>query len=180
MAALHRFAAPWRVRSGNDDEYRVVSIVIVHGPHGSGHSPTADLLCHLKQQAFQAGRTLELKACGALRDFIALVRSVRSETTEFVLLDPGNLAPEIRAHPEAGLSEAIDELRAPYIDVHDEFGDGFECCAGLHKPPIATVIINGNIGSSYRIGLRLALRRLEIGGYEDARRTTTPANAKPR
>ena len=144
-----------------------MSIVIVHGPHGSGHSPTADLLSHLKQQASEAGRTLELRACGALRDFIALVGSARSEVTEFVLLDPGNLAPEMRAHPEAGLSKAIDDLRAPYIDVHDEFGDGLKCCAGLHKPPVATVIINGNIGSGYRIGLRLALRRMALGGHRN-------------
>jgi hypothetical protein len=39
-------------------------------------------------------------------------------------------------------------------------GDGLKCRAGLHKAPLATVIINGNIGSGYRIGLRLALRRL--------------------
>jgi 3-dehydroquinate dehydratase-2 len=105
-----------------------------------------------------------------LRDFVALVRSARSEVTEFVLLDPGSLAPEMRAHPEAGLSKAIDDLRAPYIDVHDEFGDGLKCCAGLHKAPVATVIINGNIGSGYRIGLRLALRRLAIGDHRDTGR----------
>jgi len=140
-----------------------VSILIVRGPHGSGHSLTADLLYNLQQQAFQAGRTLELRACGALSDFIALVCAARSDATEFVLLDPGDLTPEMRAHPEAGLCEAIDDLRAPYIDVHDDFGDGIECCAGLHKPPVATVIINGNIGSGYRIGLSLALRRLRIG-----------------
>jgi len=144
----------------------------VHGPHGSGHSLSTDLLSRLKQQAFEAGRTLELRACGALRDFVALVGSAKSDVTEFVLLDPGSLAPEMRAHPEAGLSKAIDDLRAPYIDVHDEFGKGLECCAGVHKPPVATVIINGNIGSSYRIGLRLALRRLENGNHGDARRAT--------
>jgi 3-dehydroquinate dehydratase-2 len=74
----------------------------------------------------------------------------------------------MRAHPDAGLSEAIDGLRAPYIDVHDDFSDGIECCAGLHKAPIATVIIHGNIASGYRIGLRLALRRLEIGRHRAA------------
>ncbi|PTR34121.1 3-dehydroquinate dehydratase [Luteibacter sp. OK325] len=147
-----------------------MSIVIVRGPHGSGHSLPADQLSNLKQQASEAGRTLELRTCGALRDFIALVGSARSEVTEFVLLDPGSLAPEMRAHPEAGLSEAIDDLRAPYIDVHDEFGDGLKCCAGLHKAPLATVIINGNIGSGYRIGLRLALRRLNGAAGSRAQR----------
>ena len=141
-----------------------MSIVIVRGPHGRGPSLPAELFNHLRQQALQAGRTLELRACGALRDFVEQVGAARSEVTEFVLLDPGDLAPEMRAHPEAGLSEAIDDLRVPYIDVHDEFGDERACCAGLHKPPTATVIINGNIGSGYRIGLRLALRHLKIGG----------------
>ncbi len=161
VAALRCFAAAWRIHSGSDGGYRVVSIVIVHGPHGGGHSLSTDLLSHLRQQAFEAEHTLELQACGALRDFIARVGSARSEVIEFVLLDPGSLAPEMRAHPEAGLGKAIDDLRVPYIDVHDTFGNGLECCTGLHKPPVATVIINGNIESSYRIGLRLALRRLE-------------------
>jgi 3-dehydroquinate dehydratase-2 len=142
-----------------------VSILIVRGPHSSGHSLTADLLYNLQQQALQAGRLLELRACGALSNFIAQVSEAKSEATEFVLLDPGDLTPEMRAHPEAGLSAAIDDLRAPYIDVHDDFGDGIECCAGLLKPPVATVIINGNIESGYRIGLRLALRRLQLRSW---------------
>lgn len=149
-----------------------MSILIVRGPHGSGHSLTADLLYRLQQQALQAGRKLELRACGALRGFIALATWAKSDSTEFVLLDPGVLAPEIRAHPEAGLSEAIDDLRAPYIDVHDDFGDGIERCAGLRKAPVAIVIINGNIESSYRVGLRLALRRLETGRHRSALATS--------
>ncbi len=32
---------------------------------------------------------------------------------KFVLLDPGSLAPEMRAHSEAGLSKAIEGKRAP-------------------------------------------------------------------
>lgn len=67
----------------------------------------------------------------------------------------------MRAHPEAGFADALDKLDAPYIEVYEEFGAGLEHDADFHSIPIATVIINGNIGSGYRIGLSIALRQLD-------------------
>lgn len=93
-----------------------------------------------------------------------------SDSTEFVLLDPGDLAAEVREHPEAGLVDALDQLPAPYIEVHEECGAELEHDAGFHKAPLATVIINGNIGSGYRIGLSIALRQLREGLCRDDQR----------
>ena len=90
----------------------------------------------------------------------AFIDPAKAESTEFVLLDPGDLSPQVRAHPEAGLNDALDNLSAPYIEVHEEFGAELEHDADFHKPPIATVIINGNIEIGYRIGLSIALRQL--------------------
>ena len=142
------------------DECIFVSILIVRGPHGAGHSLSVELLHTLQQQVLRTGRTLDMRACGALCDFVALVIAARTAGTEFVLLDPGDLVPEIRAHPDSGLSQAIDGLPAPYIDVHDDFGGPLRCFFGLHKAPVATIAIKGNIASGYRIGVDLALRRL--------------------
>ena len=114
----------------------------------------------LLQQADAAGRTLELRSCGNLQDFVVQVCAAKAESTEFVLLDPGDLSPQVRAHPEAGLNDALDNLSAPYIEVHEAFGAELEQGADFHKPPIATVIINGNIEIGYRIGLSIALRQL--------------------
>ncbi|MHA6203430.1 type II 3-dehydroquinate dehydratase [Dyella soli] len=137
-----------------------MSILIVHGPHAAGHSPTQDLLRQLQQQAHAAGRMLELRTCGDLRDFVVQVCAANSDRTDMVLLDPGDLSPQIRAHPEAGLADALDQLDAPYIEVHEAFGAELERGASIHHAPVATVIINGNIASSYRIGLSIALRQL--------------------
>jgi 3-dehydroquinate dehydratase II len=144
----------------SEDRYDAVSILIVHGPHAASSSPTQELLSQLQQQAHAAGRTLELCTCGNLRDLVVNVCAVKSQTTEFVLLDPGDLTSQVQAHPEAGLVGALDKLGTPYIEVHEKFGAKLERQPGSHHAPVATVIINGNIGSSYRIGLGIALRQL--------------------
>lgn len=137
--------------------------MIVHGPHPSGHSLPQELQQQLQQQAGAAGCTLELRGCKDLSHFVGQVCAAGSDSTEFVLLDPGDLASEVREHPEAGLVDALDQLGAPYIEVHEEIGAELEHDAGSHKAPLATVIINGNIGSGYRIGLSIALRQLQEG-----------------
>jgi len=139
---------------------QALSIVIIQGTHGATHSPSSDVLRHLQQLAHAAGRTLELCPCGGLRDFVAQVRAAKRSHAEFMLLDPGELAPQLKAHPDAGLHEALDELDAPYVEVHDESDAELDRAAGSHHAPLATVIIQGDIGSSYRIGLGIALRQL--------------------
>jgi 3-dehydroquinate dehydratase II len=141
-----------------------VSILLVHGPHTTSRSLTQELQRELQQQADAAGRTLELRACGDLKDLVVEVCAAKSDTTEFVLLDPGDLLKQIRAHPEVGFTDALDKLYIPYIEVHEAFGAELRHGAGFHNSPIATVIINGNIGSGYRIGLGLALRQLGAQG----------------
>jgi 3-dehydroquinate dehydratase-2 len=143
----------------SDDKHDTVSILIVHGPHTTGSSFTQELLSQLQQQAHAAGRSLKLCNCGDLQDFVVQVCSVKSHTTEFVLLDPGDLTSQVHAHPEAGLAGALDKLPTPYIEVHEKFGMELER-GGSHPARVATVIINGNLGSSYRIGLGIALRQL--------------------
>jgi|GEM_PF-419783 len=137
-----------------------VSIWIVHGPHAASGSFTQDVHRQLQQQADAAGRTLELRECSNLRTFVGHVCAARNDDTEFVLLDPGELASQVREHPEAGLTDALDSLAAPYIEVHEACDAELEHEVGTHKAPLATVIINGNIGSGYRIGLGIALRQL--------------------
>ncbi|WP_156171330.1 hypothetical protein [Dyella japonica] len=144
-----------------------MSIVIVHGPHTSGHPLPQELQQQLQQQAGAAGCTLELRGCSDLRHFVGQVCAAGSDSTEFVLLDPGDLASQVREHPEAGLVDALDQLGAPYIEVHEECGAELDHEAGFHKAPLATVIINGNIGSGYRIGLSIALRQLQEGRRGD-------------
>ena len=137
-----------------------MSILIVHGPHTRSSSLSQELQQQLQQQAHEAGRALELRTCDDLQDFVVQVCAAESRNTEFMLLDPGDLAPQVHAHPEADLAGALDNLGAPYIEIHEKFGSAWERGAGSRHVPVATVIINGNIGSGYRIGLGIALRQL--------------------
>ena len=138
----------------------VLSIMIIQGPHAAARSISAELLNQLQQLAHAAGRTLELCPCGGLRDFVARVRAVRSQSTEFMLLDPGELTQEAQGHPEAGLNDALDELSTPYIEVH---GDTV-ATLDSHTAPLATIMINGDLGTSYQIALSIALRQLREDG----------------
>ncbi|QNK03141.1 hypothetical protein [Dyella telluris] len=141
-----------------------MSIVIIQGPHAQQpHAASlagGELHPNLQQLAAAAGRTLELFRCNGLCDFVACVRSMKRRSSEFMLLDPGELGPEATAHPEAGLSDALDDIATPYVEVHEDASTELGVPPGQHHAPVATVIINGDLGSSYRIGLGIALRRL--------------------
>ncbi|ULU25800.1 hypothetical protein [Dyella terrae] len=136
-----------------------MSIVIIQGPHAD--CPASGVLPDkLQQLAATAGRSLELVCCKGLNDFVSCVRSMKRRASEFMLLDPGDLGPQATAHPEAGLSDALDEAGTPYVEVHEDASTELGLPPGLHNAPVATVIINGDLGSSYRIGLGIALRQL--------------------
>lgn len=156
-----------------------MSILIVHGPHTSSSSLTQELQQQLQQQAHDAGRALELRTCDDLRDFVVQVCAAKSGTTEFMLLDPGDLAPQVHAHPEADLAGALDKLGAPYIEIHEKFGATWQRGAGSRHVPVATVIINGNIGSGYRIGLGIALRQLTRKEPEGHRASVEATSRNP-
>ncbi|WP_239538469.1 type II 3-dehydroquinate dehydratase [Dyella mobilis] len=131
--------------------------MIIQGPHATARSLSQDLLGHLKQLALSAGRTVEVCTCNGMREFVARIRTAKPQSTEFMLLAPGKLAEQAHAHPESGLSDALDALDMPYIEVQDD------CDAALeqaHQAPLATVVINGDTVASYRIALGIALRRL--------------------
>jgi 3-dehydroquinate dehydratase-2 len=134
--------------------------MIIQGPQATARSLSGELLGHLQQLARAAGRTLEMCSCGGLRDFVARVRAGRSQTVEFMLLDPGDLAQQVQAHPEAGLGDALDELSTPYIEVHDDSDGALEPRDCLHSAPLATIIFNGDLAVSYQIALGIALKQL--------------------
>jgi 3-dehydroquinate dehydratase-2 len=147
--------APYQGSQGAND---IMSITIIHGPHA--HRPNVDLLQQLQQRVTAAGQTLEWCPCRSLADLVATVRATKPCSTEFVLLDPGELACQARNHPEAGLGDAIEHLGTPYVEVHEKSDSELEHPAGSRHGPVATVIIHGDIGNSYLIGLGIALRQL--------------------
>jgi 3-dehydroquinate dehydratase-2 len=160
MVPLRPGIAPWITRGARRAKRSVMSILILRGAHPGGHSFNSELLRSLQQLGREAGRIIEVCTCTGLRDFIAGLRWARSQKPEFVLLDPGNITQEAQAHPEAGLRDALDQLSTPYIEVHDDSATALDAGPYGRRAPLATIVINGDLSTSYRIALGIALRQL--------------------
>jgi 3-dehydroquinate dehydratase-2 len=138
----------------------IVTILIVQGPHVAAGSLGSDLSPSLHSLARAAGQVLSVCKCSDLHELVGHIRAAKSDDTEFMLLDPGDLAEAARAHPEEGLDEALDQLASPYVEVHDDSGAAQERPEGRRWAPLATIVINGDLETSYRIAMGIALRRL--------------------
>lgn len=136
-----------------------MSIVIVHGAHPGAGPLGAEFYAGLCRLAASVGRHLDVRPCASLREFVAQLGRARKDEAEFVLIDPGELTPQALAHPEA-LREALDALPSAYIEVHDASASTLDERLHAHAPPMATIVINGDLAASYRLALGIALRRL--------------------
>lgn len=139
---------------------RIVTILILQGPHATGGLLGGDLPTSLESLVRGAGRVLSVCTCSGLRELVAQIRAAKARDTEFMLLDPGDLADEVRDHPEEGLDEALKQLASPYIEVHDDSRATLEWTNSREGAPLATIVINGDLAASYRIAIGIALRRL--------------------
>ncbi|WP_158543512.1 type II 3-dehydroquinate dehydratase [Dyella solisilvae] len=137
-----------------------MTILILQGPHPGQRPLGEDISNGLRQLARAAGRTLSISRCAGLRELVGSIRSASRADTEFMLIDPGELAEQAREHPEEGLQDALAQLDSPYIDVHADSATTLETTEPQHGAPLATIVINGDLATSYRIALAIALRRL--------------------
>lgn len=160
MVPLLGSVAAWAIRGARRSKRTLMTIMILQGPHPAANSFSGEMLQSLQQLAREAGRMLEICTCTGLREFVAGVRVARSRPPEFMLLDPGAIAQESRAHPEAGLQDALNELTAPYIEVHDDSDTALDAGLNQRNAPLATIVINGDLSTSYRIAMGIALRQL--------------------
>lgn len=136
-----------------------MSILIVQGPHAEGHAVGGDFVAALQRVVQAAGHTLAVRQCGGLKDLVGHIRALRADETEFVVLDPGELAQQVRAQPDS-LGEALDALPSPYIEIHDDSGAAMAPSGPVRHAPLATIVINGDLSTSYRIAMGIALRQL--------------------
>lgn len=136
-----------------------MSILILQGRHPAALPLQSRRLTELRRLAQAVGRHLELRPCADLRELIGSLRAARRRGCEFVLLDPGELAPQALASPEP-LRQALDELPSDYIEVHADSATTLDERLRARAAPIATIVINGDLAASYRLALGIALRRL--------------------
>ncbi|MBN7137410.1 hypothetical protein A7A76_22110 [Lysobacter enzymogenes] len=139
-----------------------MSILILHGRHPACAPLPANFLLELRRLAQAVGRNLELRPCASVRELVGSLRAARRRSSEFVLLDPGELTPQALAEPEP-LRQALGELPSAYIEVHERSATTLDDRLRAHAAPLATIVINGDLAASYRIALGIALRRLGRG-----------------
>jgi 3-dehydroquinate dehydratase-2 len=137
-----------------------MTILIVQGPHAEGRAVGGEFVAALRRAVQAAGHSLAVCECGGVHDLVSSIRALRNGDVEFVVLDPGELADPLRAQPDTGLDEALDDLPSPYIDIHDDSGAALASPGAARHAPVATIVINGDLSTSYRIAMGIALRQL--------------------
>jgi 3-dehydroquinate dehydratase II len=137
-----------------------VTILIIQGPQPTARSLGGDLLAGLRQLAQSAGQTLELCTCSSLRDFVTRLRAARPSSTQFMLLDPGDINRQIHTYQDNELGDTLEALGTPYIEMQDDSEAALETVPASGHAPLATIVTNGDLGTSYRIALGIAIRQL--------------------
>lgn len=133
-----------------------MNILILQGSHSASSGLSRQVLEDLRRASHAAGRTLKLCASTSIRAFIASIRRADPSTSDFVVIDPGDLA---RDDPDA-LRDALESLTVPYAEVHDNSDTVLDLPLRPSALPIATIVINGDLSTSYRIAVGIALRRI--------------------
>ena len=139
-----------------------MTILIVQGPHADGRAVGGDVVAALQRMVQAAGHTLAVFSCVGLRELIGCIRALPRGDTEFVVFDPGEWAERIPGRAQAHLHEALDALRTPYVEIHDDSAAAMVSSGSTRHAPLATIVINGDLPASYRIALGIALRQLAI------------------
>lgn len=126
-----------------------MSVLILQGPGAERRAPCC------------AGHDVQLVRCSDLGSLIAGLRAAQQADTEMVLLDSGALDPDAHRAQWPALRAALDDLHAPYIELHADPGDELESWLHPQHLPIATVITPGDHDRAYAMSVAIASRRLD-------------------
>lgn len=77
-----------------------------------------------------------------------------------MLLDPGEINQQIQMHQNSELGDTLEALGTPYIEMQDDSDAALETVPMTGHTPLATIVTNGDLNTSYRIALGIALRQL--------------------
>lgn len=141
-----------------------MSILMIQGPHclpadgdSKKYEPSIALLA---ASAHAAGKALVVHTCGSVRELVECLRRAKRPDTEMVLLDSGELNSDEFAIEGSQLCQALDELNAPYIEVHDDSAQVLDLQVHPRNAPIVTLVVNDDRTQGYSLALAIALRRL--------------------
>ncbi|RDS80383.1 hypothetical protein DWU99_19880 [Dyella psychrodurans] len=77
-----------------------------------------------------------------------------------MLLDPGEINQQLQTHQDSELGDTLEALGTPYIEMQDDSEAALETAPAAGHAPLATIVTNGDLNTSYRIALGIALRQL--------------------
>lgn len=135
-----------------------MSIVIIQGPHHV--DPESRAISLLRSKAGNAGRQLLVRTGATLQELIECLRQSAAADTEFVLLDSGQLDPRECDRKRGELCRVLDEMPAPYIEVHDSSAQVLDLHIHPQHAPLVTVVVNDDRQTGYSLACAIALRHL--------------------
>jgi len=146
----------------------VARILVLHGPNLNllgvrepsvyGHETLADINASLQTRAVAAGHDLGWFQSNAEHELIGRIHQARDEGTAWILINPAAFT-----HTSIALRDALAGVAIPFIEIHLSNPHAREPFRHRsYVSDIASGVICGFGGDSYRLALEAALLRLAV------------------
>ena len=142
-------------------------ILVLHGPNLNllgtrepeiyGHLTLADIDAKLKVNALAAGVSLECFQSNNEGDLVGRIQSARSESVDFILINPAAYT-----HTSVAIRDALAAVAIPFVEVHLSNVHAREAFRHhSYLSDIAVGVVCGLGAYGYEAALEFALRRLD-------------------
>ncbi len=134
-----------------------MSIAIIRSPdtvQPRSSAISTEVVSLLVERASVAGKALALRNCDSDAELFDCLGRIDDSSVEFVLFDPGQCA-----CVSERLRAKLNELKVPYIEVHDDHFGALENPLSLDSGPRLR-LIQGYGSQSYTLALSIALEHL--------------------
>lgn len=143
-------------------------ILVLHGPNLNllgvrepsvyGHETLSDINVSLQARAQAAGHELSWFQSNAEHELIARIHQARDEGVAWILINPAAFT-----HTSIAIRDALAGVSIPFIEIHLSNPHAREAFRHhSYLSDLATGVICGFGGDSYRLALEAALLRLAV------------------
>ena len=143
-------------------------ILVLHGPNLNllgvrepsvyGHETLADINVSLQARAQAAGHELSWFQSNAEHELIARIHQARDEGVAWILINPAAFT-----HTSIAIHDALAGVSIPFIEIHLSNPHAREAFRHhSYLSDLATGVICGFGGDSYRLALEATLLRLAV------------------
>jgi 3-dehydroquinate dehydratase-2 len=146
----------------------VARILVLHGPNLNllgvrepsvyGHETLSDINVSLQARAQAAGHELSWFQSNAEHELIARIHQARDEGVAWILINPAAFT-----HTSIAIRDALAGVSIPFIEIHLSNPHAREAFRHhSYLSDLATGVICGFGGDSYRLALEATLLRLAV------------------